>query len=98
MIELGHEDTRAYSSIQKLINRHLFDIIPDIMFEDSVSQNQSQRILIKDTQKFALQLAIENANEEDEGYISVMRRAAKILRKCITNFISGRQKESQGSV
>ena len=74
------------------------DIIPDIMFEDSVSQNQSQRILIKDTQKFALQLAIENANEEDEGYISVMRRAANVLRKCITNFISGRQKESQGSV
>ena len=46
------------------------------MFEDSVYQNQSQRILVKDTQKFSLQLAIENANEEYEGDIDVMRRTA----------------------
>ena len=46
------------------------------MFEDSVSWNQSQRILVKDTQKSSLELAIENANEEYEGGIDVMRRAA----------------------
>ena len=88
MIEFVHQDTRAYSSIRKLIKRHLLDTIPDITFEDCVSQNQSQRILVEDRQKFASQLAIENTNKEVEGYIGVMRRAAKVLRKCIANFIS----------
>ena len=92
MIEFGHEDTRTYSSIRKLIKGHLLTTISDIMFEDFVFQNQSQRILVEDMQKFALQLAIENESKEDKGDIGVMCRAAKVLRKCIANFIlEGRQ-------
>lgn len=53
LILAANEDNRAYSLIQKLIRRQLLDTIPGIMFEDSVSQNQSQRILVKDMQKFA---------------------------------------------
>ena len=96
MIEFGNEDTRAYSLIQKLIKCRLLDTIPDIMFEDFISQNQSQRV--ESMQKFTLQLAIENANEEDEDDIGAMLRAAKVLRKCIANFIFGRKTEFQWSV
>ena len=39
MIEFGHEDTRAYSSIRKLIKGNIFDIITDIIFEDYVCQD-----------------------------------------------------------
>ena len=61
------------------------------MFEDSVSQNQSQRILVKDMQKFALQMTIENANEEDKCDIGVMSKEAKILQKGIANLISAKK-------
>ena len=50
------------------------------MFQESVSLNQFQGILVEDTQKFALQLPIENAIEKDERDLGVMRRAAKVLK------------------
>ena len=42
-------------------------------------------------QKFALQMTIENANEEDKCDIGVMCREAKILQKCIANLISAKK-------
>ena len=58
---------------RKMVKQYLQNCIEDIVFEDSVLKNESQRILAKDVRQLAVQVAIDNHKGGDDEEIYVLR-------------------------
>ena len=89
-------DDRTYSRQRIMIKNYLISAVPTIQFEDSVSNKSSQRIISKDLQNLALNLAIKASHDDNE--FRVLRCAAKYLRDCASKHIKDSNIAFTGSV
>ena len=77
---MGDWGIRSTSMKRKMVKQYLQNCIEDLVLEDSVCKNESQRMLANDVRQLAVQVAIDNHKGGDDEEIYVLRRA-RILRR-----------------